>query len=772
MGLASARTLCSSAAADALAPDPDLKVSDWADEYRKLSSKASAEAGEWRTSRTPYLREIMDAMSVSHPATDGDFMKGTQIGGSEAIYNAIGYFVDRAPGPLMLVMPTTDTGKRISRQRLQPMIDETPALAKRFSEAKSRNSANTVLMKDFAGGYLVVAGANSGPGLRSIPVRVLLMDEVDAYPDDVDGEGDPCAVAEKRTDTFSRAKRFTCSSPKIKGKSRIERRYQRGTRARYHVPCPHCAHEQWLRWDQMRWDMEQRRELVCRTCATVSELTADATPAACPHCHGPVDADQVVTKPTDDVADAWYECEACSNRIDEHHKTVMLERGRHIHEQPGVGEILADDDPHPHAIWARIGGQVRRFLPRFRRPLSWHVSALYSPLGWFSWRKAAQQFVEADKGGFVEETGESLMQVFANTVLGEAYEIAGEQPKDAVLKLRAEPYQLGQVPAGGLLLTAGVDVQGDRLEIKVKAYGRGQESWLVDYQRIYYPVGATKPTADTWEQLIALRDKAYPHAGGATVRIAAMAIDSGYLTADVYDFARKWARKHIIATKGVSGRGKPLLGLPTATEVSHQGRKIKTGGKVWPMGVDTAKEQVYKQLEIAEPGPGYMHFPAGLPDEYYEGLTAEKLVRKRRRGVDTIEWVKVRDRNEPLDLEVMCRAAAQFAGVQRVNWDALESVINPGQRDLFAAAPGAAYTVSAAPPARGAAPGGSTSAANTGAAAPDVAPEEATVGAAAPAVVDSTAAPPPPAVARPIPRPAPRGPDRFRKPNFVMGWRA
>jgi len=238
-GLANARTLCNNAAAEALAPDPELYVSDWADCNRRLSSKTSAEVGQWQTSRTPYLREFMDAMSLAHPATDLDLKKGTQIGGSEGLYNAIGAIIDQSPCPMMLIMPTTDTAKRISRQRLQPMFDETPALADKIGEHKSRDASNTILMKDFPGGYLLLTGANSGPGLRSTPARVLLMDEVDAYPDDVDGEGDPCAVAEKRTDNFSRAKRCACSSPKIRGKSRIERRYDRGTRAHYYVPCPH-----------------------------------------------------------------------------------------------------------------------------------------------------------------------------------------------------------------------------------------------------------------------------------------------------------------------------------------------------------------------------------------------------------------------------------------------------------------------------------------------------------------------------------------------------
>jgi phage terminase large subunit GpA-like protein len=230
-------------------------------------------------------------------------------------------------------------------------------------------------------------------------------------------------------------------------------------------------------------------------------------------------------------------------------------------------------------------------------------------------------------------------------------------------------------------------VQGNRLEVKVKAYGRGQESWLVDYQNIYYPVGHTKPTAKEWDALIALRDRAYPHAGGATVRVTAMGIDSGYLTQEVYDFCRKWSRKHVIATKGQSQRGKPIMGRPSPVDVKYDGKTIKDGVQLWPIGADTAKEMVYARLANTEAGAGYMHFPIGMPDEYYEGLTAETLIRKRVRGVDVNVWVKQRERNEPLDLEIGCLAVAIYAGIQRANWDLLEQLINPTQRDLFVPAP-------------------------------------------------------------------------------------
>lgn len=696
-GLRSARQLCRKTAARALAPEPILTVSSWADSHRMLSTKASTESGKWVTARTPYLREPMDAMSMAHPCRDGAMVKGTQIGASEAIYNALGYYADQVPCPAMLAMPTTDGIKKVSRQRLQPMIDETPVLRAKFAQHKSRDTSNTMSLKDYPGGMWALVGANSGPGLRNMPMRVVLQDEIDAYPDDVDGEGDPCAVADKRTDAFSaRCKRFKFSTPKIKGKSRIWKRFEEGTQGRYYVPCPHCEHLQYLRWEQMRWTMVERRELICQDCGGVSELISGQQ--SCQHCGAAPELtdENTRTVSTDEVDRAWYECEACGGEIREHHKPAMMEewpagKARYVHATPGSGEILADEDPDPHAIWAWVRGKIVRFLPRFVRALSWQVPALYSPFK--TWFDCVTEFVAASKGGYDEESGESLLQVFWNTVRGEPFEVPGEQPKVNFIKQRVEAYALQQVPAGGLLLTAFVDVQGDRLEIEVDAFGRGEECWLIDYQVIHGDP-RRKGLGSVWEAAIELRRRAYKHAGGNTVRIAAMGVDSGYLTQEVYDFCRTWSHLHVIGTKGANETGKPVISRPSWVDLNHRGKKIKRGVQLWHIGTDTAKERLFGRLdlgidretgEILETGgPGFQHFPRGLPDEYFEGLISEKLIRKKVRGIEKHEWIKTRERNEPLDLKVGCYAVAVYAGLQRVNWDEQERMINPQQRDIFA----------------------------------------------------------------------------------------
>ena len=702
-GLRDAYSVVAEAWADGLRPDREYTASEWADEYRMVPAMSSAEPGPWRTSRTPYLREIMDVLSPGHPATEVTFCKGTQVGGSEAVYNFIGAIIDLWPAPTMLVMPTTDTGKRISRQRLAPMIEQSPRLREKVADAKSRDSANTVLLKEFPGGMLCITGANSGPGLRSMPVRNLIMDEVDAYPADVDGEGDPCVIAQKRTDTFARKKIVRVSSPKLKATSRIWRYWELSDQRRYHVACPHCAHEQWLRWEQMRWDTRRVLEITRADDGEVVQVDAD-TPGA-------------VERDTREVHDVHYECEACQQRIDEHHKTRMLEGGRWIAARPGGGR-------HP----------------------GYHLSALYSPLGWFSWHQCVQQFLDAE----YDVTGE-LRQAFSNTVLGEPWQEGGEQADTNELAKHIGDYRLGgKIPRDALMLTCGVDVQHDRLEARVWGWGRGEQSWLVAREVI-----DGSPTDDvTWARLDDLLFRAWPHEGGSTLRIVATAIDAGdgQTTHYVRAYCRKWTSRHVIAIKGQSVAGKPILGRPTDQDVTHRGRTAKGGIKLWPVGADTAKAVLYARYQIDEPGAGYVHLPQGLPDDELKQMTSERVVTRWVRGYPRREWVKDSGaRNEALDCAVYALAAAHYAGVSRANWDRIEQLLV--QPDMFVAP--AAPVPAVAPVAT------ATPAAEPGA--PESAAAEATLP-TEPSAEGSV----PPAVAAPLPVVRPAAPRRPATPARVV----
>lgn len=273
-------------------PDPEESLADWCDANIELPQGRHAEAGRWRTARTPFLKEPMDELSPGSLTEEVVVMKGAQLGFTQIGVHWAGYIMKRAPGSILMCEPTTDIARKISKQRLQPMLTGTPALQGVVREARTRDSGNTLLMKEFNGGDLVITGANSGVGLRFMSARYLMLDEVDGYPPDCDGEGPPTELARNRLATFARSKIFTLSTPLDRATSIIEPAYDAGSRGRYHVPCPLCLQTQWLKWGQIVFTFD-----------------------------GVKDPNQTA-----------YRCEHCNGLILEHHKTWMLEMGRWVHE--------------------------------------------------------------------------------------------------------------------------------------------------------------------------------------------------------------------------------------------------------------------------------------------------------------------------------------------------------------------------------------------------------------------------------------------------------
>ena len=554
-------------------PEPALAVSEWADTHRMLSSKGSAEPGQWRTSRTPYLREIMDTLSALHPAQRVVLMKGAQIGATECGNNWLGYLIHHAPAPTLYVEPTVEVAKRVSKQRIAPMIEATPVLRGRVAASRSRDSGNTMLVKEFEGGLLIITGANSGSGLRSMPIRNLFMDEVDEYPGDVDGQGDPVSLAEKRTTTFARRKVFLVSTPTIKGLSRIEREFLASDQRRYFLPCPHCAHMDWIRWPNIRWE-DRRPET------------------------------------------AKLYCEGCGGLIEERHKTAMLERGEWRPTAEGAGQTVG-----------------------------FHLSGLYSPLGWKSWKECVQEFIQAKDDPF-------RLKTWINTVLGETWEERGDSVEPDHVLARAEHYP-AEVPHGVGILVAGVDVQGDRLEAAVHGFGAGEESWLIAWTQVHGDPGRD----ETWRELDRfLFTQKFEHESRQKVPVQCVCVDSGgHHTEHVYRYCKLRADRRVFPVRGGNTPGIPLVTRPTM----HNRYRVK----LFTLGVDTAKDVIYSRLRIPAPGPGYMHLPDWADLEYANQLTAERCIRKYVKGKGaTRQWVKIRERNEALDLSVYALAALHILG--------------------------------------------------------------------------------------------------------------
>lgn len=534
------------------------------------------------------MREPMDCLTPGSGIQQVVMMKSAQVGGTELLLNWIGHTMTVDPGPGLLVQPTEATARDWSTKRLTPMIDACPSLFELFGPSK-RNPKNKTLYKEFPGGFWKIGYANSGVQLRSDAIRYVGADEVDGYPGNVDGEGDPVELAIARTRTFGDRKRIVgISTPTVEGHSRIERWFNTGDQRHFYVPCPHCD-------EPFVMELEQ----LARTDSGVE-----------------------------------LECPTCSTLINESHKTEMLAGGEWVPHNPEAD-------------------------PRIR---TYHINALYSPAGWFSWSDVLDMYEEA-----IASDDPNAMRVFWNTILGLPYADNETHQADwEKLYNRRGRVKRGEVSKHAAVLTAGVDVQGNRLECEVVAWGPGLRSYSVDY--IVLPGDPSQQ--DVWRDLDAVLMDEYPGENGATYAISRLAIDTGYLTNHVYQWARKHRHMQVMPVKG-STRTATLLGKPSQQDIDIQGRTIKRGVWLWPINVDDIKAHVTRWLElplpISENGEHletpdrWCEWPA-YPPEYFKGICGEQLVRKGQRLV----WERVYKDQEPFDCRIYATAAALSLGLDRL----------------------------------------------------------------------------------------------------------
>lgn len=565
----------------ALRPPPLRPVSEWADAERVLTTEASAQAGPWRTDTTPYLREIMDRMSASDPCERVDVMMASQLGKTEAILNVIGYVATDCPGPVLMVQPRDEDIRRYSRQRVAPMIRSSVELRSRFADARGRDGGASMALREFAGGALIMASAQSPAGLASMPIRVVLLDEVDRYPESAGAEGDPIDLAIQRTVSFARRKILLTSTPTAKGRSRIEAALAETGWREYHIPCPHCDHEQPWEWEALRWEP------------------------------GRPDT-------------AMLHCRACGAGIDERDKRELLLLGRWVPRHPG-----------------REDG--RRY--------GYHASGLIAPYGWqgSSWRALAERWERSERDP-------SRRRVLVNTGLARTYDESEQTTVDPdSLQGRAEDYGAGvEAPSGAVVVTAGVDVQQDRLEVSVYGWGAGEECWLLSHAVL--PGDPSGPAL--WDDLDALLQRRWRHASGAMLPVEAVCVDSGYLAETVQAWCAARRARRIYATKGAS--------TPTRGVWPARGSRGKRGSghAVYLLGVGAAKDALWRRLQRSDPGPGAVHtarapHPAAPDSAWYEQIMAERPTMR----AGQMHWERPRGaRAEALDCWVYAYAGLLSMG--------------------------------------------------------------------------------------------------------------
>lgn len=532
-------------------------------------------------------------------------MAPTQEFKSELILNAAGYFAHQDPSPILLIQPTDKLAESFSKDRLQPMLEVSPVLARISPDPKSRSSDSTLTRKAFNTGAVIdLVGANSPTDLSSRPKRVVLADEIDKYPPSAGNEGDPLALGEERQSTFWNAKSIRACSPTRRGFSRIGREYEMSDQRRLYVRCPHCHDAQVMTWDRVRWDKDENGNHVSTT--------------------------------------AGYCCRGCGVIWSEEDRraaiqSILLEPDFGYRQTRPFRCCQADHKPLEWAgddHWTPAGEVKCPSCGRLPVPVEHYganPSKLYSLTQ--SLPKTVAKFLKSKDDPL-------LLQVFINTQMAELWEEGGVAIDADSLLARREAYGVDDFPDGVLILTGAVDVQDNRLEVDVVGWGAGRESWGIKHTVLF-----GDPAQDAvWLALDQLLLRTYHRSDGRPMRIQSCLIDSGgHHTERVYEFTKPRYGRRVFAIKGDGGPGKPIW--------PKRASKSKTRHVLFIIGTNAATDQVYSDLRVKKPGAGYCHFGADYDAQYFNQLLAEKAVRRRVGGQDVRAYECPKGvRNEAHDL--------------------------------------------------------------------------------------------------------------------------
>lgn len=553
------------------------------------------------TTREPQ-RAILDAFDNDR-IEEINVLKSSRFGWTSILMCAMDYFIAHDPSPIAMVQPRMKDMEEWSKDQVQPTIDASEILSQLVARQRAGSSGNTIDHKEYPGGPLRLRASNSPDGFRRWAARVGMCDEIDGYPLSAGKEGDvPGLLWTRLQDAWNRVL-ANGSTPTEVDISAIWRRFNESSRGYPFLTCPHCGEP------HIRLFRQPREPIVLQGVERpVSILNWDAAKPSTAH----------------------YVCPANGCVITHKHHHEMLNGcywiGDHWEYREREYQFL-------DGFEGRIG---------FATWAGYVISPNTTPA------KLAARW-ERDK-----RSPESK-KVFVNTVEGLPWEEEGEELRSAILIARKEPFT-AEVPAGGLYLSVGIDVQASpaRWELEVVAWGLDEESWSVDYQIVF---GDTSLDRD-WEEILKPYIEAtYRHESGLELPISAIGIDHGFESKRVETFINRLRRANVYAFKGMPGEGRPIV----ETDRGRHRRLLKARrGKFKPelLGDHQAKKTILDRLrKIDAPGAGYSHFPLEREDEYFEQLTAEKLVTRYRHGRAYREWIKLQERNEALDCRKLAYAA-------------------------------------------------------------------------------------------------------------------
>ena len=546
----------------------------------------------------------MDAFS--NPAVEQVvFKKSARVGWSKILSHVIGYSIHHDPCSMLLVQPTVEDAEGFSKDDVAVFLAETPALAALVSEAKSRDSNNTILKKNYPGGSLHLCGANSPRGFRRITVKRVLFDETDGYPPSAGTEGDQIALGSVRAETYPDKVIGIGSTPTVEDISRVHAYFQSSSRGFYVVACPHCGGEHVRRFRASGYGDDP------------TIIRGEPFPEAFLHWEH------------DDPRTAAWCCPDCG----------ALHGYEHHRRQMENGYWRGDD-------WEWRDGEFT-FYEGFQGRIGFYLWAGYSYSPSATPARIVRKFLDA-------KHNEENLKTFVNTTLGECWRETGEQMSEHVLLRRRENYK-AEVPQGGVVLTAGADIQPDRIELEVVAWGAQRESWNVDMVVFWGDAAGDEVWGELKEFVL---DTRYQHESGVKLGISALCVDSGYLQKRVQQFIGDFGKGWAWMTKGVSGTKRAFTESRDARQKRLRKRKAAKGqAKPELIGVDEGKLWLYRALRVKQAGPRYCHFPLSRDEEYFAQLTGERLITRYRNGRPLREWKAMRARVEAQDCRLLALAA-------------------------------------------------------------------------------------------------------------------
>ncbi|TXN26847.1 terminase gpA endonuclease subunit [Methylobacterium sp. WL19] len=615
-------------------PTPNLDVVEWAERYRRLS-KESSNGGRFIVSRVEVARGPM--LAATEPGVSViTLMACTQLLKTTVIENILGRFMHIDPCPILVVQPKDDAAETFSKDRLAPMIRDTAVLREIFGDSKSRDAGATLTHKQFPGGHITLVGSNSPTNLAMRPIRLLTCDEIDKYPLSAGGEGSPIDLAEERQAEFkANSLSVRACSPTVAGRSAIEASYEESDQRKAFVECPGCHGWHPLEWEQVRFDKDAE-----------GKIRAES---------------------------ARYECVACEHPMTEPQRLVAL---RKIEWRQTRSFTCCGENQSPER-WAPEAYGVRRALcihcgteavPNDHA--GFQASKLYAPKQTI--RETVAKFARALR------RGPEALRTFFNTQLARTWKEGADAPDWQDVYTRKGRYRSGTVPFGGLILFGGVDVQKDRLEASIWAFGRNRERWLIEHRVL---PGDTN-RAEVWSELESLFSETWPHEGGAEMTVRDWGVDSSGFTAEVYAFVRRQAGRPVHAVDGQDSYAAAFLGVG-AKDATPAGKKLRRGLKTIRVGASFAKQELMGCLSLQRPPDGrpfpagFVHLPEDVTEDQVKQLTAEELVTHVTRGRTRREWVPIGGRrNEVLDCANYARGLAAMRGWDRwreVHWRDLEA---------------------------------------------------------------------------------------------------